>query len=59
MRNKQIKAELMKDIVSYIKTRDAVENKGRVQELFLRCRKIGIDPKTAWERAKGIIQSEN
>ncbi len=59
MRNKKpIESELMKDIISYVKTRNTVENKERVQELFLRCRKIGMAPKTAWERAKEIIQSE-
>lgn len=51
----QIKAELIKDVVSYVKSGGTVEYKRHVQELFWKYRKEGLDSKEAWEKAKRFL----
>ncbi len=51
----QKKAELMKDLVSYVKSGDTIEYKGQLQKLYWKHRKKGLKSQEAWEQAKRDI----
>lgn len=51
----QKKAELMRDIVSYVKSGGSIEYKGQLQKLYWKHRKKGLKSKEAWEQAKRDI----
>lgn len=48
----QIRKQVLKDVVSYVKSGESVEYKKQIHELFWKYRKEGLDPKEAWEKAK-------
>ena len=50
--SEQKKAELLRDLVSYVKSEESVDYKRQVQELYWKYRKKGFKPKEAWEKAK-------
>lgn len=56
--SEQIKTELMKDVVSYVKSGETIEYKGQLQELYWKYRKKGLKPKEAWEKAKRVLSQE-
>jgi len=53
--SEQKKAELIKDLVSYVKSGETIEYKGQLQKLYWKHRKKGIKSKEAWEQAKRDI----
>ena len=46
------KKYVRKDIISFVKSPDTVENKMEIQKLYWDYRKKGLNPKEAWEKAK-------
>ena len=51
----QKKAELIKDLVSYVKSGDTIEYKGQLQKLYWKHRKKGLKSQEAWKQAKRDI----
>ncbi len=57
--SEQKKAELVRDLVSYVKSGDTIEYKGQLQKLYWEHRKKGLKSKEAWEQAKRDIARLN